>query len=92
MVKCSGNRSFQRPASRANQPRDPPISTVAERIYQTAKPLPEPLAREALRYIEYLRFRAERGDFLDWLSAQETALNKVWNSEEDEDWNNAPTL
>lgn len=60
------------------------MSTTAERIYQAAKPLPEPLAVEALRFIEYLRFRAEREDSLDWLSAQETALKKVWNNDEDE--------
>lgn len=68
------------------------MSTVAERIYQAAKPLPEPLAIEALRFVEYLRFRAEQGDAQEWLSAQETALTKVWDNDEDEAWNDAPTL
>ncbi len=62
------------------------MSTAAERIYPAAKPLPERLA------IEALRFRAEQGDTQEWLSAQETALAKVWDNDEDEVWNGASTL
>lgn len=67
-------------------------TTLAEKIYEAAKPLPEPLAMEALHFIEFLRFRAERDDRLAWLSAQETSLTKVWENDEDEAWNDAPTL
>jgi hypothetical protein len=67
-------------------------NTIAEQIYEAAKPLPEPLALEALHFIEYLRFRTERDDSGDWLLAQETALKKVWDDDEDEAWNDAPTL
>ena len=66
--------------------------TVTDRIYETANLLPEPLAFEALRFIEYLRFRAEREDSREWLSAQETSLNKLWDNDEDEVWNDAQTL
>ncbi len=68
------------------------MTTLAEKIYEAAKPLPEPLAAEALRYIEYLRFRSGREEAQAWLSAQETALKKVWDNDEDEVWNDAKTL
>ena len=68
------------------------MPTVAERIYEAAKPLPEPLAIEALRFIEYLRFRTGQDDSHEWLVAQETALSKVWDNDEDEAWNDAPTF
>lgn len=68
------------------------MTTLAEQIYEAAKPLPESLAAEALRYIEYLRFRNEREDAQAWLSAQETALNKAWDNDEDEVWNDAKTF
>ena len=68
------------------------MTTLAEQIYEAAKPLPESLAVEALRYIEYLRFRTEREEAQAWLLAQETALKKVWDNDEDEVWNDAKTL
>ena len=33
--------------------------TIAEQIYEAAKPLPEALAREALHYVEYLRMNSK---------------------------------
>lgn len=33
--------------------------SLLERIYETAKGLPEPVQEEAMRYVEYLRLRAE---------------------------------
>ena len=68
------------------------MNTLSDRIHEAAKPLPEPLAIEALRFIEYLRFRAEQHDSSGWLLAQETALSKVWDNDEDEAWNHAKTL
>jgi hypothetical protein len=66
--------------------------SIAEKIYEAAKPLPEPLAREALHFIEYLRFRANREGTHDWLLAQESALKKVWDNDDDEIWNHVPVL
>jgi len=54
--------------------------------------LPEPLAAQVLHYIEYLRFRSEQEEAGAWLSAQETALKKVWDNDEDEVWNDVQTL
>lgn len=68
------------------------MNTIAEQIFEAAKPLSEPLALEALNFIEYLRFRSERDDSRDWLLAQESALKKLWDNDEDEVWNNAKTL
>lgn len=46
------------------------MNTIAEQILEAAKPLSEPLALEALNFIEYLRFRSERDDSRDWLLVQ----------------------
>jgi hypothetical protein len=60
--------------------------TLAQRIYEAAKPLPEPLAREVLDFIEYLRAKGEREG---WSLAQQSSLEAVWNNEADEVWNDA---
>jgi hypothetical protein len=61
--------------------------TVAEQVCEQAKLLPEPLAREALDFVLFLRERQERGEWRNLTDAQAAALASVWDSTEDEAWN-----
>ena len=61
--------------------------TVAEQVYEQAKLLPEPLAREALDFVMFLRERQERGEWQNLMDAQAAALASVWDNPEDEAWN-----
>ena len=61
--------------------------TVAEQVYEQAKLLPEPLAREALDFVLFLRERQERGEWRNLMDAQAVALASVWDNPEDEAWN-----
>ena len=61
--------------------------TVAEQVYEQAKLLPEPLAREALDFVLFLRDRQGRGEWHNLMDAQAVALTAVWDNPEDEAWN-----
>jgi hypothetical protein len=61
--------------------------TVAEQVYEQARLLPEPLAREALDFVLFLRDRQERGEWRNLMDAQAEALASVWDNDEDEAWN-----
>ncbi|MBM3554665.1 MAG: DUF2281 domain-containing protein [Alphaproteobacteria bacterium] len=60
--------------------------TLAELVYEQTKKLPEPLAREVLDFIAYLRDRPEREAWRDLAKAQSAALNTVWDNPEDRIW------
>ena len=60
--------------------------TFADLVYQQVKTLPEPLAREVLDFIGYLRERGERRDWRDLMNAQAGALAAVWDNAEDKVW------
>jgi len=62
--------------------------TVPEQVFEQAKLLPEPLAREALDFILFLRERQERGEWRNLMEAQAVALASVWDSPDDEAWDN----
>jgi hypothetical protein len=67
--------------------------SIAEQIYESAKPLPDSLALEVLHFIEYLRLKnTDRAELSDLTWAQETVMNHVWNNPEDEVWNDVETL
>ena len=70
--------------------------TTAEQGYEAVKALPEPLVREVLDFVRFLRMRRgvtpERAEELNLIYAQETSLKKVWDNVEDEVWNDVPTL
>jgi hypothetical protein len=67
--------------------------SIAERIYEVAKPLPESLALEALHFIEYLSSKiADRAEITDLTQAQETVMNHVWANQDDEVWNDVKSL
>lgn len=60
---------------------------LAEQIYENVKPLPDEYAREALRFIEYLRYKAFDQRDANAMSAQQISMDKVWLNEDDEVWN-----
>ena len=62
--------------------------TVPEQVFEQAKLLPEPLAREALDFILFLRERQERGEWRNLMDAQAVALASVWVNPDDEAWDN----
>lgn len=61
--------------------------TLAQRIFEAAQPLPDPLAREVLDFIGYLRLKDGRDG---WMLAQQSSLEGLWNNPEDEIWNDIP--
>jgi hypothetical protein len=62
--------------------------SIAEMIFEQVKALPEPLAREVLDFVSYLRERQDRGDWRDLMNAQSASLAPVWDNAEDKVWDN----
>jgi hypothetical protein len=62
--------------------------TIAGQVYEQTKRLPEPLAREALDFVLFLRARGEPEDMRDLNDCQSTALAGVLDNPEDEAWDN----
>jgi hypothetical protein len=53
------------------------------------KALPEPLAREVLDFVGFLRERRDRGEWRDLMNAQATTLVPIWDNAEDKVWDDA---
>ncbi len=62
--------------------------STAERIYEQVKDLPEPLVREALDFVGYLRAKLDHGEVLNLMQAQQQSLDEVWDNTTDDVWNN----
>jgi hypothetical protein len=62
---------------------------IAERIYEQVKVLPEPLAREVLDFVAFLRERGDRAEWRDLMVAQAASLAAEWDNAEDKVWDNA---
>ena len=60
---------------------------LAKEIYKSAKPLPDEYAREALRFIEYLRYKAQDQGEGNVMAAQQNSMDRVWANQDDEVWN-----
>ena len=63
--------------------------TIAEAVYEQVKALPEPLAREVLDFVAFLRERGDRTEWRDLMAAQSVSLAPVWDNAEDKVWDNA---
>jgi hypothetical protein len=57
--------------------------SISELVYEQVKALPDPLAREVLEFIGYLR---ERGERRDLMNAQAGSLAPVWDNAADKVW------
>ena len=62
---------------------------IADIVYQRVKSLPEPLAREVLDFVEFLRERQDRAYWRDLMNAQTLSLAPVWDNAEDKVWDDA---
>ena len=62
---------------------------LAELVYEQVKTLPEPLAREVLDFVAFLRERGERAEWCDLMAAQAASLAPVWDNAEDKVWDDA---
>jgi hypothetical protein len=60
--------------------------SIADMVYEQVKALPEPLAREVLDFVGFLRERRDRGEWRDLMNAQASALAPVWDNAEDKVW------
>lgn len=63
--------------------------SIAEIIYEQVKTLPEPLAREVLEFVGFLRERSHRDEWRDLMNAQATGRTPVWDNTEDKVWDDA---
>jgi hypothetical protein len=63
--------------------------TIADIVYEQVKALPEPLARQVLDFVGYLRERQDSADWRDLMNAQATSLAPVWDNAEDKVWDDA---
>ncbi|HZL30589.1 MAG TPA: DUF2281 domain-containing protein [Pseudolabrys sp.] len=63
--------------------------SVADQVYEQVKTLPEPLAREVLDFVAFLRDRRDRGEWRDLMTAQAASLAPVWDNAEDKVWDDA---
>jgi hypothetical protein len=65
--------------------------SLAEQVYQTIKPLPEPIVQEILDFALFLRQREEQAEWQNFKDAQNCSLAD-WDNVEDEVWNNVPAV
>ncbi|MBU2571045.1 DUF2281 domain-containing protein [Methylotuvimicrobium sp. KM2] len=64
---------------------------LAEQVFQTIKPMPEPLVQEILDFALFLRQREAQAEWQNLMSAQTRSLAD-WDNEEDEVWNDVPSV
>lgn len=62
---------------------------TAEQIFEQVKVLPEPMAREVLDFVGYLKEKQEQGRIKDLVEAQAGSMTEIWDNEADEAWNGA---
>jgi len=65
--------------------------SLAEQVYQTVKPLPEPMIQEILDFALLLRQREAASEWQNLMLAQTSSLND-WDNVEDEFWNDVPSV
>lgn len=59
---------------------------IADMVYEQVKTLPDPLAREVLDFVGFLRDRQDRADWRDLMNAQANSLAPIWDNAEDRVW------
>jgi hypothetical protein len=61
--------------------------TLADEIFHQVSSLPEPLAREVLDFVVFLRQRSENAAIQNLSLAQESVLATIWDNDADNVWN-----
>ena len=61
------------------------MHNIANQIYQKVSPLPEPLAREVLDFVNFISYRHQDDNLMN---AQTPSMQKIWDNPSDEAWNN----
>jgi hypothetical protein len=59
---------------------------MADKIFEKARDLPEPLAREVLEFIERISVYRDSG-IEAFKKAQEPVMKRIWENKEDDVWN-----
>jgi Protein of unknown function (DUF2281) len=62
---------------------------IADLVYEQVKTLPDPLARQVLDFVGFLRERQGRDEWRELMQAQAGSLTTVWDNAEDKVWDNA---
>lgn len=65
--------------------------SLADQVYQTIKPLPEPLVQEILDFALFLRLREDQTEWQNLMNAQTHSLAD-WDNPEDEVWDYVPSI
>ena len=60
--------------------------TIADMVYSQVKLLPDPLAREVLDFVGYLREGRDRAEWRDLMNSQGSGLAAVWDHPQDNVW------
>lgn len=60
---------------------------IAKTIYDKVSGMPEPLAQEALDFINFISLKHPSADD-DLMLVQTHSMNNVWNNSSDDIWNN----
>ena len=60
--------------------------TIADMVYSQVKLLPDPLAREVLDFVDFLREGRDGPQWRDLMDAQGSGLAAVWDNPEDKVW------
>ncbi|HEY3778604.1 MAG TPA: DUF2281 domain-containing protein [Rhizomicrobium sp.] len=63
--------------------------SIADMVYEQVKTLPDPLVREVLDFVAFLRERRDRSEWRDMMEAQSGALAAAWDNAEDTIWDDA---
>ena len=66
------------------------VMNIIERIINEIEQLPEPLQREVLHFAHFLKHKATTEEKGNLMHAQHLSMEHVWDTEEDEVWNNVP--
>lgn len=63
---------------------------TSEKIVDNVSRLPESLQEEVLDFTYFLIQKIEKGELKSLSQAQESSMEKLWDNDEDEVWNDVP--
>ena len=64
---------------------------TSEKIIDNVRRLPESLQEEVLDFTHFLIKKIEKSEMENFRLAQESSMEKLWDNDEDEVWNDVPT-